>query len=275
MAGRFAPSPTGPLHRGSLATALASWLEAKARGVAWNLRIEDLDPPRESPEAAQTIQRQLASHGLQWDAISFQSEHHARYQEALCQLAGTGLAYACHCSRKRLADDLALGRTTLLAGGEIRYPGHCRPPASGTQGKSGQGPGTSMRFASSQGVDDFVLRRADGFWAYHLAVVVDDAAEGISHIVRGDDLADSLGRHRSLQAALNLPQPEVLHVPVVRNPDGEKLSKQTRAPAIEAHSQKQARENLEACWVHLQQCMPRPALERWAPHLQALVAGLV
>lgn len=283
MAGRFAPSPTGPLHAGSLATALASWLEARSRGRPWRLRIEDLDPPRESPEAAAMIQRQLQAHGLVWDAISFQSDHGPRYAQALTELSAMGLAYACGCSRRRLHDDLEAGLTVRLPGGEIRYPGHCRPqaaqPAVASALWGGAGAmiterpgGSSSRFWSAGGQDDFVLLRADGHWAYHLAVVVDDAAEGIDHIVRGSDLADCLPRHRALQRALGLAEPEVLHVPVVCNGEGEKLSKQTLAPAIADRPSAEAQAELDQAWEHLVRSLPEDRVQRWSGPWQALWA---
>lgn len=296
MAGRFAPSPTGPLHMGSLASALASFLDARALGLPWWVRMEDLDPPREQAGAAALILQQLKDHGLCWDSwpeapqdqgVLFQHQRHGAYAEAIAQLRAAGLAYPCTCSRRQLQDLVDEGRASRLPEGEIRYPGSCRP-TSGTKGmQSDSGPtaakpsraeseasaGVSAsisiakptpawRFLSPGGEDDFILKRADGFWAYHLAVVVDDAHQQVSRIVRGADLESALPRHRWLQAALGLPKPEVLHVPIIRNARGEKLSKQTLAPALSGgdavHGQ------LRAAWHHLETVMPRHWLDQVA-----------
>lgn len=249
-AGRFAPSPTGPLHLGSLVTALASFLDARSQGLSWLVRMEDLDPPREQAGAAQQILQQLADHGLIWDpwpgagdsGVLFQSTRHAAYAEALAALVRADRVFVCRCTRRQLE-------------GQSLYPGTCRhlqhPP---------EGP-HAWRLRSPEGVDDFVVKRADGFWAYHLAVVVDDAFQGVTRIVRGDDLAAELPRHRWLQAALGLPQPEVLHIPVLRNANGEKLSKQTQAPALSGGDGVEAQ--LRAAWNHLEQVMPGETIERW------------
>ena len=252
MAGRFAPSPTGPLHLGSLATALASHAMARRRGAAWLLRMEDLDPPREPPGADTRIRQQLHAHGLIWDrwqgdgadgdGVMVQSRRHAAYQLALNRLLAAGQAFACQCSRRQLQQDLDDGLTQRLPGGEIRYSGRCRDLGLKAE------PGRSIRIRSPEGGDDFVLWRADGFWAYHLAVVVDDAEQAIDHIVRGSDLIDALPRHRLLQQLLGLPSPPVWHVPVICNANGEKLSKQTLAAAV---SEDQVETNLSLAWDHL------------------------
>jgi len=235
--GRFAPSPTGPLHRGSLVAAVASFLDARAHGGHWLLRIEDIDPPREIPGAADTIIRQLETHGLLWDgAISHQSRHGQRYQSALDQLARAGLLYDCGCNRQRLA---------TLHG---RYDGACRPhrygpgaPITGAlrlRTQAGLPPGASRDFMlgvvhgdpASDG--DFIVRRRDGLIAYQLAVAVDDAAQGITHVLRGIDLLDSTPRQQFILHCLQLPAPVYGHIPLVLDAEGRKLSKQNRAPAL-------------------------------------------
>ncbi|MEO8159429.1 MAG: tRNA glutamyl-Q(34) synthetase GluQRS [Betaproteobacteria bacterium] len=235
--GRFAPSPTGPLHFGSLIAALASYADARARQGQWLLRIEDLDPPREHPGAAESFPRVLEYFGFTWDGpILRQSRRHDAYESALAQLAERGKVFPCACSR------LDLESSATGIGGERVYPGTCR---------QGLLPGRSprawrMRVGNepvdfvdrlqgaqqqvlARDVGDFVVKRADGFWGYQLAVVVDDAAQGVTDVVRGADLLASTPRQIWLQRELGLPQPHYLHVPVAINSDGEKLSKQTLA----------------------------------------------
>jgi glutamyl-Q tRNA(Asp) synthetase len=317
--GRFAPSPTGPLHFGSLVSALASWLDARAHEGVWLVRIEDIDGPRTVPGAAEDILATLDQFGLRADEPpTWQSERIRRYQQALDQLRGAGLVYPCGCTRKEISDSLlnARARNTTLA-----YPGTCRNGLHGKparawrlrvpDGDDGENAGAaSARDAAGnvgeaaawkaagnasasawnaaakaggdaaaktaldadrdtagktaedaagiterstatitfddrwQGVQtqnlatevgDFVLRRADDQWAYQLAVVVDDADAGITHIVRGADLLDSTARQIYLQHCLGVPTPAYLHVPVVTNSEGEKLSKQTGATALDAN----------------------------------------
>ena len=236
--GRFAPSPTGRLHLGSMATAVASCLDARAHQGQWLVRIEDLDPPREVPGAAKDILDTLEAFGLRWDGdVLFQSERHDAYQEALNVLLAHGRAFGCVCTRKSLA-------------GEPVYPGHCRGGLS--EGVSPR----SFRFAMPEhrpaltwsdrwagmqqfapdGIGDFVLKRADGFWAYHMAVVVDDAHQAVTDVVRGDDLLDSTPAHLALVDALSLEAPRYAHVPVVKNAQGQKLSKQTLAEPVDPGS---------------------------------------
>lgn len=239
--GRFAPSPTGPLHFGSLVAALGSFLAARSQGGRWLLRIEDVDRPRTVPGAAEGILRTLERFGLEWDgAVTWQHRRLPAYQAALAQLKAQGLAYGCGCSRRELADG-PLARD----GGRI-YPGTCRGGlapgrqvrawrlrvAAGTVGFADaiQGP---VAEEVSREVGDFVLLRADGLFAYQLAVVVDDAAAGVTHVVRGADLLDSTPRQMALQAALGLPRLQYAHLPVVVNGAGEKLSKQTLARAVD------------------------------------------
>lgn len=276
--GRFAPSPTGPLHAGSLVAALASWLDARAHGGQWLVRIEDVDTPRCQPGAADFILHQLATCGLVSDGpVWVQSQRSAAYAQALARLQAAGLAYACACTRKDIDQALQASGQTRPRHAELRYPGTCR------QG-TGDRPGRAWRLLTSPGPDgqarcceiseqkrpstldgkaqkapffdnqawhwhdrlagwqqqnveqqvgDFVLRRADGLWAYQLAVVVDDAAQGITHTVRGADLADNTPRQILLQHALGLPHPVYLHTPLVLGANGEKLSKQNGAAALD------------------------------------------
>ncbi|HKT98256.1 MAG TPA: tRNA glutamyl-Q(34) synthetase GluQRS [Paraburkholderia sp.] len=251
--GRFAPSPTGPLHFGSLVSALASWLDARAHGGAWLVRVEDIDGPRTVPGAAEDILATLERFGFRADEPpQWQSHRIGLYRAALDQLIAAGHAYPCGCTRKEIADSqlYAHRRNTTLI-----YPGTCR---NGLHGKRARAwrlrvPDDHPEAASNpalirfddrwQGpqqqdlateVGDFVLLRADGQWAYQLAVVVDDAAQDITHVVRGADLLDSTARQIWLQQCMGVPTPAYLHVPVVTNEEGEKLSKQTGALALDA-----------------------------------------
>jgi len=247
--GRFAPSPTGPLHAGSLAAALASWLDARAHGSQWLVRIEDVDTPRCVPGAADAILQQLATCGLLPDAAPiYQSQRGALYQQALDQLTHTGLAYPCGCTRQDIATVLASSGHARERHGELVYPGTCRAGLKGKParawrfltspaGQSAEVSWTDRRLGLqtqnvSEQVGDFVLRRADGLWAYQLAVVVDDAAQGITDVVRGEDLTDNTARQILLQRALGLPTPRYLHAPLVLGANGEKLSKQNGAQAL-------------------------------------------
>lgn len=250
--GRFAPSPTGPLHAGSLVAALASWLDARARGGQWLVRIEDVDTPRCVPGADHEILRQLATCGLHPDEpVWWQSNRDAAYAQALRQLTDAAHAYPCACSRKDVAQALAGHGAARERHGELVYPGTCRPANGGLQGR----PARAWRLLVethepvqwldarlglqtqdvAADVGDFVLRRADGLWAYQLAVVVDDAAQGITDVVRGEDLADNTARQIVLQRALGLPTPRYRHTPLVRDAHGEKLSKQTGAAPLDLH----------------------------------------
>ena len=220
--GRFAPSPTGPLHFGSLVAAVASFLDARAAGGRWLVRIEDVDTTRTVPGAADDILRTLRALGLEWDGeVAVQSERTARYEAALQRLRALGLTYACKCSRKELADSGLQGVDGTI------YPGTCR------ELRLPFGPHLAERFRAPGDVGDFVLKRRDGLHAYQLAVVVDDADQGVTDVVRGADLLWSTPRQAALQRALGLATPRYLHVPVATNERGEKLSKQTRAPAID------------------------------------------
>lgn len=240
--GRFAPSPSGPLHFGSLVTALASWLDARAAGGRWLLRIEDVDGPRTQAGAEAAILADLERHGLHWDdEVLRQSRRTAVYEAALAQLQAAGRLYACTCSRARLA---AAGAASGPAG--LVYPGFCRnaghAPAAGRALRLRIDDALTIGFvdrlqgpqAQSLGreVGDYVLRRADGLIAYALAVVVDDGAQGVTHIVRGADLLRSTPRQIFLQRQLELPQPSYLHLPLATDARGDKLSKLTHAPPL-------------------------------------------
>ncbi len=246
--GRFAPSPTGPLHFGSLVAALASYLDARHHAGAWLLRIEDVDVPRTVAGAASQILHILEAFGLYWDGeVMYQSDRTDAYEAALHQLRETGAAYPCACTRKEIADSALHG-----IDGQI-YPGTCRVGIpEGRVGRAWrvrtdlaaaqwEGDGRTGFDDALQGhvaqdlekeIGDFVVRRADGLFAYQLAVVVDDAFQDITHVVRGADLLASTPRQIYLQRLLGLPTPHYMHVPVAVNAAGEKLSKQTLARAV-------------------------------------------
>ena len=249
--GRFAPSPTGLLHPGSLVAGLASWLDARAHGGQWLVRIEDVDTPRCVPGAGKQILKQLALCGLVPDGeVLWQSQRNALYQQALNQLVAEGLAYPCGCSRKDI--EAAQNLPTERHKAQV-YPGNCRQGLKGKPARAWRLNLQAVRAARglpevthwtdrrlgpqaedvSQSVGDFVLRRADGLWAYQLAVAVDDAAQGITDVVRGEDLTDNTARQIMLQHALKLPTLRYLHTPLVLGPNGEKLSKQNGAQALD------------------------------------------
>lgn len=239
--GRFAPSPTGALHFGSLVAAVGSYLDARSRKGEWLVRIEDIDPPRIVAGAADGILRTLDALQLHWDGVvTYQSRRVDAYCESLNQLKQQGALYPCNCTRREIADSTLIGFSGLL------YPGYCRDGMRSGRAEHALRVRTDnvpIRFHDRlQGdciqqleleVGDFVLRRADGLYAYQLAVVVDDAAQGVSDIVRGADILVSTPRQIYLQKLLGLPTPSYLHLPVAVNLQGEKLSKQTRAQAIE------------------------------------------
>ena len=238
--GRFAPSPTGPLHFGSLVAALGSWLDARCHDGEWLLRMEDLDRPRELPGAADAILATLESCGLEWDGeVLYQSERDEAYASALAQLTRGDHVFPCSCTRREIAD------SALSLNGESIYPGTCRDglpsgrSARATRLRTGHGEiefddAIQGRLHQDLGRDvgDFVVKRADGLFAYQLAVVVDDAEQGITDVVRGADLIDSTPRQIHLQRLLGLDTPRYAHLPVAVNARGEKLSKQTLAPAV-------------------------------------------
>ncbi len=249
--GRFAPSPTGPLHAGSLVAALASWLDARAHAGQWLVRIEDVDRQRCSPEMAHVILQQLGACGLQSDLPPiWQSSRSDMYQQALDQLAARGLAYPCACTRRELEIAQSDGATRPRHA-ELIYTGTCRNGLK--DGVSHSQPlawrartddGKPVRWidrrlgAQEQDVErevgDFVLKRADGCYSYQLAVVLDDAAQGISDVVRGEDLTSNTARQILLQHQLALPTPRYLHTPLVLGANREKLSKQNGAQAIDS-----------------------------------------
>ena len=245
--GRFAPSPSGPLHAGSLVAALASWLDARARGGRWLLRIEDVDTPRTVPGAADIIMGQLQATGLHWDGdVIWQSQRGDAYQAAFDALAARGLIYGCGCTRREIADSALRGQAAPGADGERPYPGTCRhglPPGRQARAWRLVMPDGLERFEDrwlgpqeqdvAQAVGDIALKRADGLWAYQLAVVVDDGFQGVTDVVRGADLLSSTARQRVLGRQLGLPPVRYLHVPLILDPaSGLKLSKQNGAPPI-------------------------------------------
>lgn len=286
--GRFAPSPTGALHAGSLVAALASWLDARAHGGQWLVRIEDVDTPRCIPGADRHILQQLAACGLHPDEPPvWQSQRTTLYQHALDQLIATHWAYPCGCSRKDIEAAQQHSGQTKPRHGELVYPGTCR---GGLHGKVGRAwrlrtenlvPNQPLALAEpaqtathlianqtamvhwndrrlgaqaqdvAHAVGDFVLQRADGLFAYQLAVVVDDGAQGITHVVRGEDLADNTARQILLQSHLGLGTPHYLHTPLVLGANGEKLSKQNGARAIDTSSVQAAQQALNDAAVAL------------------------
>ncbi len=239
--GRFAPSPTGPLHFGSMVAAVGSFLQAKSRGGEWLVRMEDLDPPREVPGAADEILHTLEAFDLHWDgAVMYQSRRHGAYEAALKMLERLDAIYPCACSRREIADSSVSG-----VDGPV-YPGTCRaglPAGRAPRTWRVRVNGRAIEFVDAvQGrvvrdlaadFGDFVVRRADGYFAYQLAVVVDDAEQGISEVVRGADLIESTPRQMHLQDLLGLPTPDYLHLPVALSVQREKLSKQTFAAPVD------------------------------------------
>ena len=320
--GRFAPSPTGPLHAGSLVAALASWLDARAHHGQWLVRIEDVDAPRCVPGADILILQQLASVGLLPDEPPmYQSRRGAVYQQALDPLVAAGRAYPCGCTRQDIARALAASGQARERHGELVYPGTCRQGLKGKPARAwrfltlknesnqpldqagcAQAAIKSIANSSTDGVDivdvveadvawhdrllgrqsqnvgrevgDFVLKRADGLWAYQLAVVVDDAAQGITDIVRGRDLADNTARQLLLQRALGLPTPRYLHTPLVLGPNGEKLSKQNGAQALDTRDPLAAL-NQAAALLGLQPCTgaATAALQAWVKEWENFLIG--
>jgi len=266
--GRFAPSPTGPLHAGSLVAALASWLDAKAHQGEWLVRIEDIDAPRCAVGADGWILKQLADCGLHPDRPPvWQSQRSALYSSALEQLQKTGVSYACSCTRKQITDTLNAQGVPPSRHHIAVYPGTCRPkpplerrerpvawrfqtPQNAQFDWQDRRLGPQQQVVATE-VGDFVLKRADGLWAYQLAVVVDDAEQGITDVVRGEDLADNTARQIALQQALKLPTPRYLHLPLVRDASGEKLSKQHGAMAVQTDTPAQALEALQSAAARL------------------------
>lgn len=273
--GRFAPTPSGPLHFGSLVAALGSYLDARVAQGEWLVRIEDIDPPRCPDGAASTILRQLETFGLEWDgSVMWQHTRDAAYQTALDQLIQLGIAYPCSCSRKQWqAFDI--------------YPGWCRdgvcdptqPVAWRLRSDLGERPiQWQDRLFGAQQFDpaelgDVVLKRKDNLWAYQLAVVVDDAEQQITDVVRGLDLLDNTPWQRQLQGALGLPQPRYLHLPLIVTDEGQKLSKQNLAPSL-AEDERGVRRQLFQALAALDQAPPQAlAAEPPATQLHWAVAN--
>lgn len=244
--GRFAPSPSGPLHFGSLVAALGSFLDARRHGGRWLVRVEDLDPPREVPGATKTILDTLERLGLLWDGpVVYQSQRTAHYEEALERLRAADLCYPCICTRKKIRE-----ATSIPTGGKAGpiYPGTCRngirrgrdsdyslrmrtPPETVAVEDRLQG---RLEQLLARDCGDFIVRRRDGHFAYQLAVVVDDYQQGVSHVVRGTDLLDSTPRQIYLQRLLRYAEPRYMHLPIAVNAQSQKLSKQTRAAPVQA-----------------------------------------
>ncbi|MDD2919033.1 tRNA glutamyl-Q(34) synthetase GluQRS [Rhodoferax sp.] len=282
--GRFAPSPTGPLHAGSLVAALASWLDARAHDGRWLVRIEDVDRTRCLPGMDQIILQQLAACGLHSDQPPrYQSRRSAHYQQALGRLITSGHAYPCGCSRRDI--ELALQRSGQIKArhGELIYPGTCR---AGLQGRLAR----AWRFRTADQslvhwqdrrlgaqvqdvaveVGDFILKRADGCFAYQLAVVVDDADQGITDVVRGEDLADNTARQMLLQRALGVTTPRYLHTPLVLGANGEKLSKQNGARAMDTRQPLAALNQAAAVLGLTPQQVAADALAHWLAQWKCL-----
>ena len=271
--GRFAPSPTGPLHAGSLVAALGSWLDARKNGGQWLLRMEDLDTPRCIPGVDQLIQAQLLACGLYWDGeITYQSQRHDLYQRALERLNTLELIYPCNCSRQSIVNALAQRGIKNPRHQEMIYPGTCRPAELSVNSPEFiETPNTAWRIAlppnchieftdlslgqQSQDlntdVGDFVLHRSDGLFTYQLAVVIDDAEQNITHIVRGEDLLSNTARQIHLQKMLGYSTPHYRHLPLVLDEYGEKLSKQTLATQIHTQDEKSTLTELRKAAKHL------------------------
>ena len=271
--GRFAPSPTGPLHAGSLVAALGSWLDARQNQGKWLLRIEDLDAPRCIPGSDQEILRQLQSCGLFWDEEpTWQSIRQERYKKALECLNELQIIYPCACSRQSIASALEARGVITPRNQEMVYPGSCRPheilsypeknsPLAEVAWRLALPADLNIEFEDlalgkqsqnlNREVGDFVLRRRDGIFTYQLAVVVDDAEQVITHIVRGADLLNNTARQIHLQRVLGYGTPSYLHLPLVLDEHGEKLSKQTLASAIHTENAQQALQELRKAAKHL------------------------
>ena len=288
--GRFAPSPTGPLHAGSLVAALASWLDARAHNGQWLVRIEDIDTPRCVKGADQGILEQLSACGLVADSEpKWQSQRTHLYENALSHLINKGWVYPCGCSRKEIEDIYVSQGQDIARHSAAIYPGTCRDGLNGKPARAWRLnvqavmealhlPQTLQWHDRRMGhqqqdvareVGDFVLKRADGLWAYQLAVVVDDADQGITHVVRGEDLHDNTARQILLQKALGLPTPIYMHTPLVMGDNGEKLSKQNGALALDLRDPLTVLNcaaevlSLEACGGSVGE-----ALTRWVEFLQ-------
>lgn len=265
--GRFAPSPTGPLHFGSLVAALGSWLLARHAGGEWWVRMEDLDPPREVDGAAAQQLAALDAFGLRSDGpVEWQSRRSDRYQTALDRLLAEGKAFACHCSRADLAASDGIHHQCVGKAQRANPAIRLRvQPGATVAFKDGLQGGVAQDVWREVGA--FVLKRADGLWAYQLAVVVDDAAQGMTDVVRGADLLESTPRQILLQRALGLPTPRYLHLPLVVDAGGHKLSKSSEAPAVDAGDPLPA---LHAAWLALGQAFSAVEASFDAPSFLAL-----
>ncbi len=268
--GRFAPSPTGPLHAGSLVAALASYLDAKARGGKWLVRIEDVDTPRCIKGMDIVIMQQLAAVGLFSDETPvYQSQRSHLYQAALDKLIAQNKVYGCSCSRKDVAAAIAKANPSAKPRhGELVYPGTCQHGMTQQLAPSAQ---PAWRFITNGEVKlqigDFVLKRADGCFTYQLAVVVDDALQGITHVVRGADLLDNTPRQMALQQALGYPTLQYLHTALVMSEDGAKLSKQNGAQALDTSNPLQTLNiAAQALGLGQQNCSVAQALSTWTSH---------
>ncbi|CNH69949.1 glutamyl-Q tRNA(Asp) synthetase [Yersinia frederiksenii] len=284
--GRFAPSPSGDLHFGSLIAALGSYLQARAQGGSWLVRIEDIDPPREIPGAAARILTALEHYGLHWDGpVIYQSQRHDAYRATLEWLKQQGLSYYCTCTRSRIQQIGGL------------YDGFCRErhlPADGAAIRLRQTQPVysfydkllgELHAVPALAEEDFIIRRRDGLFAYNLAVVVDDAFQGVTEIVRGADLIEPTVRQIALYKQLQQPVPSYLHLPLALNPDGNKLSKQNHAPPLPngdprpilVEALKFLRQPLPECWQDLDlPLLLRFAVENWtlaAIPLQGAIAA--
>lgn len=258
--GRFAPSPTGPLHMGSLVTALASYLDAKHNKGQWLVRMEDLDPPREMAGASGAILKSLEEHGLHWDqSVKFQSQRSDYYEQVLTQLNAKDLLFPCLCTRAQLQGTNKLHQGICDSDPDaLKNQPHALRLKVDNQTRCF----TDQLFGEQQqnlllDVGDITLKRKDGLFAYQLAVVVDDATQGVTHIVRGADLLDSTLRQIYLQKCLGYSTPHYCHLPLLKYPCGQKLSKQNQAPAID---DKHAFENLKQALAYLHQPTPDPSI---------------
>ncbi len=281
--GRFAPSPTGPLHLGSLIAAVASYLDARKNGGTWLVRMDDLDPPREIPGAADSILNALQLHGLQWDEdVLWQSRRGPAYQQALAQLEP--LTFQCGCSRKTLGPNGVCQGTCQVQAAEVNKPSATRicVPDGFSIVVNDQLQGCA-KIALGQLSSNFLIHRKDGLYAYQLAVVVDDAHQGITHIVRGSDLLDTTARQQFLQQVLGYITPHYCHIPVITNKMGQKFSKQHHAPAL---VDQDAPANLRVALQFLRQASPPGELDspqellkfashHWSPQLIPPVMSIV
>ena len=283
--GRFAPSPTGPLHLGSLIAALASWLHARSAGGRWLLRIEDIDPPREQPGASAAILHCLKQHQLRWDGeVLWQSRRSSAYDAALDALRSGGHLFACTCSRRELGPEGSCQSDCRSRQAPSDNPSALRVAVPADFESQWQDPwqGT-QHWPLGRQLTDFVVRRKDGLYAYQLAVVVDDAYQRITDVVRGADLLDSTPRQHLLQTLLGYPQPRYAHIPVLADSQGQKLSKQNLAPALDDVA---ALDNLRLALHYLGQSEPPAglnsatallnfALERWSPERLPRAAAVI